>query len=195
MRVLMLNNEFPPLGGGTGTVTSALLARFARIPGLEIDLITSAQDGRRGQTQLSQTIRILKVPTVVRSVHHATNRELTAYAHHALWAALRLHRGAPYDLCMAWSAVPAGGVALALRRLTGLRYIVRVSGPDIPGFEVRYRRIYPLLTPLIRAIWRGADKVVAKCAGEAQMIRAVDGHISVAIISNGVDADVFLPGV
>ncbi len=28
MRVLMLNNEFPPLGGGTGTVNQAVLKRI-----------------------------------------------------------------------------------------------------------------------------------------------------------------------
>ena len=31
MRVLMLNNEFPPLGGGTGTVNRALLQYFAGV--------------------------------------------------------------------------------------------------------------------------------------------------------------------
>ena len=33
MRILMLNNEFPPLGGGTGTVNRAMLQHFARIAG------------------------------------------------------------------------------------------------------------------------------------------------------------------
>jgi hypothetical protein len=42
MRLLMLNNEFPPLGGGTGTVNQAMLQHFVRVPGLEIDLVTSA---------------------------------------------------------------------------------------------------------------------------------------------------------
>ena len=42
MRLLMLNNEFPPLGGGTGTVNRAVLLCLAQVPDLEIDLITSA---------------------------------------------------------------------------------------------------------------------------------------------------------
>ena len=29
MKILMLNNEFPPLGGGTGTVNLELLKQFA----------------------------------------------------------------------------------------------------------------------------------------------------------------------
>ena len=40
MRILMLNNEFPPLGGGTATVNDALLQRFARVPlGIEAEVL------------------------------------------------------------------------------------------------------------------------------------------------------------
>ena len=38
LRILMLNNEFPPLGGGTGTVNQVVLQNFSHIAGLEIDL-------------------------------------------------------------------------------------------------------------------------------------------------------------
>ncbi len=38
MRVLMLNNEFPPLGGGMGTVNQALFNTYAGDSDLEIDL-------------------------------------------------------------------------------------------------------------------------------------------------------------
>jgi glycosyltransferase involved in cell wall biosynthesis len=116
------------------------------------------------------------------------------YAARTLPLALKLIRAQRYDFCFAWSAVPAGGVAWALRRLTGLPYLVRVCGPDIPGFERRYGPLYPLLTPTIRATWRGATRVVAKCADEAAMIHAVDSGVVVSIIANGVNLDTFRPG-
>jgi glycosyltransferase involved in cell wall biosynthesis len=174
MRLLMLNNEFPPLGGGTGTVNRALLQRFARMPGLAIDLVTSALGATAEQEQFAEHIRIFKVPVQNRNLHHSSNRELLTYAARALPLAITLHSARRYHFCFAWSAVPAGGVALALRHLTGLRYLVRVCGPDIPGFEQRYAMLYPILTPVIRAIWHGSETVVAKCASEAAMIRAVE---------------------
>ena len=67
----MLNNEFPPLGGGTGTVNRALLQRFARAPGLEIDLITSALGRQPEQELFAKRIRILKVPVNNRNLHHS----------------------------------------------------------------------------------------------------------------------------
>lgn len=193
MRVLMLNNEFPPLGGGTGTVNRALLQRFAQMRHLEIDLVTSALGRRQEQERFDERVRIFKVPVNNHNLHHSSNRELLTYAARALPVALRLQRARAYDLCFAWSAVPAGGVALGLRRLIKLPYIVRVCGPDIPGFEQRYGPLYPILTPAIRAIWRGAALVVAKCEGEADMIRAVDPGVAISLVANGVDLSAFTP--
>jgi phosphatidylinositol alpha-1,6-mannosyltransferase len=191
MRILMLNNEFPPLGGGTGTVNRALLQQFAQTPELEIDLVTSALGRRSERERFAERIRVFKVPVNSQNIHHSSNRELLTYAARALPAALRLQRTRSYDLCFAWSAVPAGGVALALRRMTGLPYLVRVCGPDIPGFERRYGLLYPILSPSIRAIWRGAAAVVTKCAGEADMIRAVDRGVDISLVANGVDSAAF----
>lgn len=193
MRILMLNNEFPPLGGGTGTVNRAILERLAGAPGLELDLVTSALGRRAEQETFAPGARIFKTPVNNRNIHHSSNRELLTYAARALPLALRLHRAVPYDLVFAWSAVPAGGVALALRRLTGLPYLVRVCGPDIPGFEQRYGPLYPVLTPVIKAIWRDADRVVAKCQGEADMIRAISPDLTIDLIANGVDLSAFYP--
>lgn len=194
MRVLMLDNEFPPLGGGMGTANQALLRRFALHPELEIDLITAALGGQSEEEQFSDRIRIFKVPVWNRNIHHSSNRELVTYAALALPLAWRLQHQRGYDFCFAWSTVPSGGVAWLLQRLTGLPYLVWVSGPDIPGFELRYQHIYPLLTPVDRAIWRRAGIVVAKCQGELDMIDSLASDQPVTMIPNGVDPELFQPG-
>ncbi len=95
MHVLMLNNEFPPLGGGTGTVNCALLQRFAQVSGMEIDLITSALGKRPEEERFAERIRILKVPVNNQNIHHSTNRELLTYAGRALPFALKRHHLSP----------------------------------------------------------------------------------------------------
>ncbi len=194
MRLLMLNNEFPPLGGGTGTVNQAMLRQFSQIAGWEIDLITSALGSVGAEETFSERIRLYKVPVRNRNLHHSSNRELAEYAARSFRLALRLQRKNSYHLCFAWSAVPAGAVALALRRLLGLRYLVRVCGPDIPGFEQRYQAMHFLLGPLIRRVWREAETVVAKSQGEIDLIRAADRRIECELIPNGVDLEQFAPG-
>ncbi len=194
MRILMLNNEFPPLGGGTGSVTRAILEGLSKVPGLEIDLITSAMGKIPERIRFARNIRIFRVPVKNKVIHHSSNRELITYAVGAFSLVRALHGARPYDFCFAWSGVPAGGVAFALHKVAGLRYLVRVGGPDIPGFERRYRVIYPVLKPIIRRIWHGAEIVIAKCEGEADMIRKVDSEVKVLLVPNGVDLDAFQPG-
>ena len=191
MRILMLNNEFPPLGGGTGTVNRALLTRWARVPNLEIDLVTSALGRAYRREQFAERVQLHFVPVNNRNLHHSSNRELLTYAARALPYARSLHKTRAYDFVFAWSAVPAGAVAYALKKITGLHYFVRVCGPDIPGFEQRYGLLYPLLTPVIRATWRNAVQVIAKCDDEAKMIQRVDARVSVKLIPNGVDVEAF----
>ncbi len=193
MRILMLNNEFPPMGGGTGTVNRALLTHWARVPNLEIDLVTSALGQDYGQEKFAERVQLYFVPVNNQNLHHSSNRELLTYAARALPYALKLHRANPYDFVFAWSAVPAGAVALALKMMTGLGYFVRACGPDIPGFEQRYGALYPILTPTIRATWRNAMRVIAKCEDEANLIRQVDARVGVTIVPNGVELAAFSP--
>ncbi len=193
MKILMLDNEFPPLGGGMGTANQAVLREFAKKPDLHVDLITSALGGRSEFERFAEQISIYKVPVWNQNIHHSSNRELALFTIQALVKAYHLHRRNGYDFSFAWSAVPAGAVALVLNDLLGLPYYVWVSGPDIPGFEKRYQRLYPLITPMLRRIWKKARRVIAKCPEEVEMIRAVDDSFPIEIIENGVDLEHFSP--
>lgn len=194
MRILMLDNEFPPLGGGMGTANEAVLRYFARHTDLEVDLITAEPGGRLQMESFSDTITISKVPVWNRNIHHSTNHELLTYTALSLPLALQYQRRRSYDLCFAWSTVPAGWVAYQVYQRTGLPYMVWVSGPDIPGFELRYRHVYPFIWPFLRSTWQHAAAVVVKCEGEAQMIAQLDSQIDLLQIPNGVDVDAFQPG-
>ncbi len=192
-RILMLNNEFPPLGGGTGSVTLALFREFAKAGDLEIVLVTSASGQEETTESFAPNITIYRLPVGSRNLHHATAPELLRYAWKARKKAMQLHQDQPFDLCLAWSTVPAGWVAQSMQRKVGLPYIVRVGGADIPGFEKRYRWLYPLLKPVIRYCWQKAERVIAKCDTERTMMQQCLPGISVEIIPNGVDTERFKP--
>ena len=193
MRILMVNNEFPPLGGGTASVNLALFREFAGVEDLEIDLVTSSSGDAVQQEQFSDRITIYRESVGSRNPHHASNVELIRYALAAQRVGRRLHAERPYDLAMAWHAVPAGWAALQLHRRCGLKYIVRVGGADIPGFERRYRFLYPFLLPVLKSVWRHAARMVVKCQWEADGIKGICPDAAVTTIPNGVDCDLFLP--
>ncbi|MGQ0736160.1 MAG: glycosyltransferase [Acidobacteriota bacterium] len=194
LRVLMLDNEFPPLGGGTGVVNQQLLDAWSRLDDVSVDLVTSSRAARGAETQrFAERITVYKVPVANRDIHHATNTELLRFAARGLRASLERCDQVRYDLSFAYAGVPAGGISYALERLRGLPYVISLQGPDVPGFERRYRLLYPLLRPVLRRIWRHAESVVAISEEMAALARQTDPHVTCAVVPNGVDATVFHP--
>jgi len=189
----MLNNEFPPLGGGTGTVNLELLNQFKNNKDFSIDVITSGNSFEQKLIQFSDNIRIFKVAVDSKNIHHASNFELIKYTYKATLKALKLQKTEKYDLSFAWSTVPAGFVSFLLRILFGLPFIVRVGGPDIPGFEERYKSIYKLISPLIKVIWKKSNLLITKCKTEYDMMGAINSRLKIKTIYNGVDTNKFYP--
>ncbi|MGQ9661377.1 MAG: glycosyltransferase [Kiritimatiellia bacterium] len=194
MRILTLNNEFPPLGGGTATVNLMLFKQFAKIADLSLDLITASGRRESAREQFDQRITLYKVPVPVGNVHHARNSELVHYAWRAWITARRLLSQQHYDLCLAWSTLPAGAVALALEEFQRLPFVVRIGGSDLPGHERRYRLITFLLKPLILRVWSRTRAIVVKCREENDKIRHFNRTTPVVVIPNGVDLELFRPG-
>ncbi|NPA68894.1 MAG: glycosyltransferase family 4 protein [Chlorobi bacterium] len=194
IKILMFNNEFPPLGGGTGTVNLELFNNLKTNNNIKIDLITSAFGKKKEIIKFSDNITIYKYPVKKKDIHHASNSELLRYALKATIAGLKLCKKNNYDLTMVWSAVPAGLPALILKIFKKIPYSVRVGGPDIPGFEKRYDFIYKIISPFIKTVWKNADSIIAKCKTEKEMIQKINPEIKVKIIYNGVDTKKFKPG-
>ncbi len=195
LRILMLDNEFPPLGGGTGVVNYHILKELAAYPNIWVDLVTSSRTRRNYETEReSERITIFKVPVNNRNIHHSSNRELLTYTWRGFWFSRDLVRERTYDLSFAFAGVPAGAISYAQKRLTGLPYIVSLQGPDVPGFEARYSYLYPFLKPALRAIWGSADTVLAISRDHQQLAHETMPKLDIPIIYNGVDSATFRPG-
>ena len=186
----MLNNEFPPLGGGTASINHQLLKNLDE---LDVDLVTSALGKKNEESDFSDKIKIYKVPVNNQNIHHSSNVELIKYFTLALLKAFKLNREKNYSLVMAWCGVPAGAMALILKKVKGIPFVVRVSGPDIPGFEERYNNIYPLLKPLLKLIWSNAEAVIVKCKHEEKLISKTKKLDNIIVIPNAVDTKKFKP--
>lgn len=194
MRLLMLDNEYPPLGGGTGVVNYHLLTEFSRLTSrsIEVDLVTSSRTRATYEyEEITPAIRLHKVPVDNHNIHHSTNVELLRYAARGYRYARRLLRQRPYDLMFAFAGVPAGGIALGLRVTAGLPYVVSLQGPDVPGFEDRYRLVYRVLTPFIRQVWRHAAAVLAISQRHRALAWQTIPGLPIDIIYNGVDLTQF----
>lgn len=189
----MFNNEFPPLGGGTGTVNLELFNNFKKNPKLKIDLITSSSGKKKEIQQFSENIKIIKLPIRKKDIHHASNFELINYALKATFYSFKVQKKNKYDLVFVWSTVPAGLPAVLLNVFKKIPFIVRVGGSDIPGFEDRYSVVYKFITPFIKFVWKKANNIIAKCKTEKEMISAIKPSLQVQIINNGINTNMFFP--
>ncbi len=190
----MFDNEFPPLGGGTGVVNHHLLQELAKRPEVAVDLITSSRSRRTYERErFSERITLHKVPVDNRNIHHSTHRELIRYSVRGIRLAYGLMREHRYDLSFAFAGVPAGALSYLLSLTHRLPYVLSLQGPDVPGFEERYERLYPVLTPLIRRIWRRAGSVTAISAEQAVLARRTMPDLNLVTIPNGVDTEAFFP--
>lgn len=186
LRLLLLNYEYPPVGGGAGSATANMAREMAAL-GHRVLVVTAAFDGlpRREAVDGFEIRRILAVR---RHADHCSPLEMLSFAGSAALALPFLARGFRPDACLAFFGIPCGPAAWALRALRGVPYVVSLRGGDVPGFQPYDLAGYHRLTgPLIRFLWREAAAVVANSEGLAALARRSAGAVPIRMIPNGVD--------
>ncbi|RPJ81138.1 MAG: glycosyltransferase family 4 protein [Acidobacteria bacterium] len=192
IRLLVLNCEFPPIGGGAATATWHLLKELSALP-VKTTLVTAAKGGRFTVKEFAPNCRIHYLPIRKSHLQYWSTRELVAYGVAAIGHMKRLMRdGNRFDVCHAFFTVPSGAAAMLYRKR--MPYIVSLRGSDVPGFSGRFLWLYRSIGPLFKAIWQRADAVVANSESLAQLARQTAGEIEIGVIPNGVDVERFSPG-
>lgn len=192
MRLLLINNEFPPIGGGGSTVTRYALRHLVEA-GYEVTLITSRFKSLPHQ-EVIDGAQVVRVPAVRRYKDFCAPWELVTFgvsaAGYALWYTGRQR----VDFIQAYFAVPAGWAAWVVHVVRAIPYAVYFGGSDIPGANPsRFGAIYPLLTPLLRMIWRRAAFRTVCSRELARLGQKADPTVPFLVVPNGVEVARFVP--
>jgi len=190
MRLLFLNYEYPPLGGGAANATACLLSEYQHNSWFSIDLICSSPS-KADFSALSPTIHLHRLDIGKRGdLHYQTQKDLLRYAWAARAYAAKLHREHPYDGCLAFFGIPCGVVARSLH----IPYIVSLRGSDVPFYNPRFAMLDRLVFQrLSRRVWRDARAVVANSEGLRALALSSAPHQRIPVIPNGVDTRRFHP--
>jgi len=185
-RLLLVNYEYPPLGGGAGTATAGLAHAFTEL-GCEVVVLTSRFRGQPAREE-SNGFTIMRVPVLRRRLDRCNPVEMLTFLVSACIGALRVTRAWRPDVTIAFFGIPSGPVGLLLRRVRGVPYIVSLRGGDVPGFEWAWiSRLYHVFTtPMLRYIWRRAHRVVANSKGLAQLAQKTTPDVPIAVAPNAV---------
>ena len=192
-RLLLINYEFPPLGGGAANATANMARELAAL-GVEVRVLTSAFAGLPGSERVDG-VTIQRIPTLRRRRDRSSIVEMLAFLASSLVAAPLLAARWRPDATIAYFGLPCGPAAWMVRRLFGVPYIVSLRGGDVPGFQYEGISLYHRLAgPLIATLWRRAAAVVANSEGLAALARRFTPDQPVLIIPNGVDTALYQPG-
>ncbi|HEX5963234.1 MAG TPA: glycosyltransferase [Gemmatimonadales bacterium] len=202
MRILVLNYEYPPVGGGAAVATAALAQGLVE-GGIKVDVVTAGVGSRpessapwlQHEPFEHPGLTVYRVRSWRTGVHQAGMGDAASYLVAAFPLVRRLLRTQKYDALHVFFSLPTGAL-LPLLNLRGTPVVVSLRGSDVPGYDPHNRvlqLVHRLLAPLTRWIWRRADRVVALSNSLGQQALRTLPDLRYSVVPNGVDLKLFHP--
>ena len=191
MRILVLNHEIPPVGGGGGRAAEDICKVLAK-RGHKIKVLTSHLKGLAYEEQ-RDGYQIVRIPSLRSQAFRVSFLSMVAYVLAGLWMGLRLIRAFQPDLIHVHFAVPAGALAWMLSKLTGVPYVLTAHLGDVPGgVPEKTTDWFRWVFPFTHSIWHDASVRVA--VSEYTRELALQNYSEeILVIPNGVDVNALKP--
>ncbi|PTY06621.1 glycosyltransferase family 4 protein [Opitutaceae bacterium EW11] len=190
MRLLLINYEYPPVGGGASNATWEISRALVKL-GHEPVVLTARYRHREPDTA-NPGIRVIEVPAIRRRKDRCNVFEMASFVLSATWRIRRLLREERIEGMIAFFSMPCGPIAWWGWRGTKVPYIVSLRGGDVPGNEPGLAWFHRLLRPLRHAVFRHSRAVVANSQSLKEASERAD-PFPVLVIPNGVDTDFWHP--
>jgi len=190
LRILILNYEFPPLGGGAGHVSLEIASWYVK-KGYEVDVVTMGFPGLPKHEQ-KNGVNIFRVKSLRRKIETCGTFEMLTYVVSAIFFLRRHIKNNNYDFVHCHFLLPTGLVALYLKRKYQLEYIVTIHGSDVPGYNPDRFKIEHLFTiPILKKISHEAKTICSPSLYLKNLLETKIGSQKIEHIPNGIDLDNF----
>lgn len=130
--ILVLNYEYPPLGGGAGIVTKHLVEGFAA-RGYSVHLVTTWFAGEPEYSS-EGNLTIVRLKSLRKVSYKSNPIEMLSWAKLALKYFKELPDEKLFDVCLANFTMPGGIVAKYIKKRWNIPFAILSHGHDIPWF-------------------------------------------------------------
>lgn len=199
MKILYLNYEYPPLGGGASVATEAILREWAKTSDMEVHLVTAAVGRELEHVHVGGQVYVHRIPIGkdATKLHSQSLLDIFVYTVKAWFFLLSFvrkeNKKGRFDATLAFFTIPCGFLAYFLKLFFGIPYVVSLRGADVPGFSEKYDTFYIFAKPLVRFLWKRAANVIPNSVGITELAKKTDPKQLMEIIENGVDTETFRP--
>ena len=193
MKILMLNYEFPPVGGGASPVTFELCRQLVKM-GHQVDVVTMRYGGL-ARFETVDGINIYRTPAIRKRPDICYTHELATYLPGALVRTVRLAKREKYDIIHCHFIVPSGPLAWITSKLTKIPFLITCHGSDVPGHNPdRFGTAHRLITPAWRFLARSGSVLTSPSEFLKTSILENCPGAQVRVIPNGIYTKQFAPG-
>jgi len=195
MKILVLNYEYPPLGGGAGVITREISERLAQ-SGHRVTVLTTWFDGTP-EVDVQGNLTIIRLKSRRKYTYRCSVSEMVSWIMYSKRFLKGYCKKNSFDVCLANFSLPGGEVALYISKRFFIPYLVLSHGHDIPWMFVKEMFVYHLITFFrIKTICsRSAYNILLTAAMKKNADRflgAIRAEKNI-IIPNACDFDFFKP--
>lgn len=184
MKILTLNYEYPPVGGGGATVSAQLCSHLVHL-GHEVDVITMCYRNLPSCEQ-QQGVTIYRTRAIRARADLCRTHEMASYLLGAKKKAIRLAKKKQYDIVHAHFIIPTSPLARWIRNATGIPYVVTCHGSDVPGYNPdRFSLVHKLLMPWWKKLISSTDQLISPSSWLKQLIQKRCPEVDIQCIPNG----------
>lgn len=190
MKILMLNHEFPPVGGGASPVTFELCRQLAKM-GHTVDVVTMHYD-KLPRFERVDGFNVYRTPAIRKRAEISHPHELATYMPGAFFKTLRLAWQNRYDIIHCHFIVPGAPLAWLISSLTKIPLVITCHGSDVPGHNPdRFKLLHKIIKPAWRFLARRGDLITSPSESLKKLITENCPGLEVAIVPNGIDVEKF----
>lgn len=187
MNIIVLNYEFPPIGGGAAPVSQDLAVQLSE-RGHNVTVVTMGY-AQLPAVEVIKGVQVYRLKCWRRHKGSCKPWEQLTYLL-AVRKFMRKHmRDHEYDICHAHFVIPTGEVAKWIKEKYGIPYIITAHGSDVEGHQ--RKRSMVIMHQALRKSWRRivqqAEKVVAPSAYLMDLMNKNFSISRYVYIPNGVD--------